>query len=180
MPRRLTRRAWTIRSRIGRWQEHCPAAGSRVSVLDVGGTDARLAARLAAGDDLALAEVFDRLASAVYSAALRVPGTCAAAQDVVQDVFVALWIHPGRYDPAAGTLRTSCGAGPAPGRGSGAGRTAPDRAAGAAPAADAQGRQSPSPCERCRPRKPPARCGRRSACCQTSSAGSSSSPTSRG
>lgn len=86
--------------------EHCTAAATRVSVRGVGGSDALLAARLAAGDDHALAEVFDRLASAVYGAALRVLGTGAAAQDVVQDVFVELWSHPDRYDPAAGTLRT--------------------------------------------------------------------------
>lgn len=83
----------------------CPVAGSRASVHEVGGTDALLAARLAAGDDVALAEVFDRLAPAVYSGALRVLGHRAAAQDVVQDVFVQLWSHPGRYDPAAGPLR---------------------------------------------------------------------------
>jgi len=86
--------------------EHCAVAASRVSVMDVGGTDALLAARLAAGDDHALAEVFDRLAPAAYGAALRVLGNGAAAQDVVQDVFVELWSHPDRYDPAAGTLRT--------------------------------------------------------------------------
>jgi RNA polymerase sigma-70 factor, ECF subfamily len=83
----------------------CPVAVTRVSVLEVGGTDALLAARLAAGDHVALAEVFDRLAPAVYSGALRVLGHHAAAQDVVQDVFVELWSHPGRYDPAAGSLR---------------------------------------------------------------------------
>ena len=83
----------------------CPVAGSRASVHEVGGTDALLAARLAAGDDVALAEVFDRLAPAVYRGALRVLGHRAAAQDVVQDVFVELWSHPGRYDPAAGPLR---------------------------------------------------------------------------
>ncbi len=86
--------------------EHCAVALSRVSVRGVGGSDALVAARLAAGDDHALAEVFDRLASAVYGAALRVLGNGAAAQDVVQDVFVELWRHPDRYDPAAGTLRT--------------------------------------------------------------------------
>jgi RNA polymerase sigma-70 factor, ECF subfamily len=86
--------------------EHCAAVASRVSVRDVGGTDALLAARLAAGDDHALAEVFDRLAPTVYGAALRVLGNGAAAQDVVQDVFVELWRHPDRYDPAAATLRT--------------------------------------------------------------------------
>jgi RNA polymerase sigma-70 factor (ECF subfamily) len=68
--------------------------------------DALLAARLAAGDDHALTEVFDRLAPTVYSAAQVVLGNGAAAQDVVQDVFVELWSHPGRYDPAEGTLRT--------------------------------------------------------------------------
>ena len=83
----------------------CPVAGSRTSVHDVGGTDALLAARLAAGDDRALAEVFDRLAPAVYGGALGVLGHHAAAQDVVQDVFVELWSHPGRYDPDAGPLR---------------------------------------------------------------------------
>ena len=71
-----------------------------------GSNDSLLAARLAAGDDGALAEAFDRLAPAVYSGALRVLGDDAAAQDVVQDVFVELWRHPGRYDPAVGTLRT--------------------------------------------------------------------------
>ena len=84
----------------------CPVTGSRVSVQGVGGTDALLAALLEAGDDLALAEVFDRFGSAVYGAALRVVGDSAAAQDVVQDVFVELWLHPGRYDPAVGPLRT--------------------------------------------------------------------------
>jgi RNA polymerase sigma-70 factor (ECF subfamily) len=69
-------------------------------------TDALLAARLAAGDEWALAEAFDLLAPAVHRAALRVLGDGAAAQDVVQDVFVELWCHPGRYDPAAGSLRT--------------------------------------------------------------------------
>jgi RNA polymerase sigma-70 factor, ECF subfamily len=85
---------------------YCPAATGGVRFQDVGGTDAVLAARLAAGDDLALAEVYDRLAPAVYGGALRVLGSDAAAQDVVQDVFVELWRHPTRYNPKAGSLRT--------------------------------------------------------------------------
>jgi RNA polymerase sigma-70 factor (ECF subfamily) len=86
--------------------DYCPAATSRVSVRGVGGTDAVLAARLTAGDDYALAEVFDALGRSVYGSALGVLGDDSAAQDVVQDVFVELWSHPDRYDPAAGTLRT--------------------------------------------------------------------------
>ena len=80
--------------------------GRCVSVSPVRGADALLAARLAAGDDYALAEVFDRFGSVVYGAAIRIIGDGSSAQDVVQDVFVDLWAHPGRYDPAAGPLRT--------------------------------------------------------------------------
>ena len=72
----------------------------------VGGPDTRLTQRLAAGDDHALAEIFDRLAPAVYGAAVRVLGDGSAAQDVVQDVFVELWRDPARYDPATASLRT--------------------------------------------------------------------------
>jgi RNA polymerase sigma-70 factor, ECF subfamily len=84
----------------------CPAPASRASVPWVEATDALLTARLAAGDDRALAEAFDQLGPAVYGAALRVLGEWNAAQDVAQDVFVELWSHPDRYDPAAGSLRT--------------------------------------------------------------------------
>jgi RNA polymerase sigma-70 factor (ECF subfamily) len=86
--------------------EHCRRAGSRASVQGVEGSDALLAARLAAGDDRALADVFDQLAPSVYGGALRVLGNGSAAQDVVQDVFVELWSHPDRYDPTLGSLRT--------------------------------------------------------------------------
>jgi RNA polymerase sigma-70 factor, ECF subfamily len=73
-----------------------------VKVVEDG--DALLAARLAAGDEFALAEAFDRYAPDVYRAALLVLRSDAAAQDIVQDVFVELWRHPGRYDPALGTF----------------------------------------------------------------------------
>jgi RNA polymerase sigma-70 factor (ECF subfamily) len=64
-----------------------------------------LAARLAAGDDRALAEVFDEFGPAVHTTALEILGD-SAAQDVVQDVFVDLWCHPQRYDESLGTLRS--------------------------------------------------------------------------
>jgi RNA polymerase sigma-70 factor, ECF subfamily len=68
--------------------------------------DSLLAARLTAGDDRALAELFAAAGHAVYGAAVRVVGDHAVAQDVVQDVFVDLWCHPERYDPALASLRT--------------------------------------------------------------------------
>jgi RNA polymerase sigma-70 factor (ECF subfamily) len=72
----------------------------------VAANDALLAARLAAGDDNALAEAFDGLGSVVYGAALGVLRDSVAAQDVVQDVFVELWRNPGRYDARVAPLRT--------------------------------------------------------------------------
>jgi RNA polymerase sigma-70 factor (ECF subfamily) len=90
-------------------RRHCPGTGIRVSVTGVEGSDALLAARLAAGDDHALAEVFDRLAPAAYGAALGVLGAGPAAEDVVQDVFVELWTRPDQYDPSAGPLRAYLG-----------------------------------------------------------------------
>ena len=75
--------------------EHCPQAASQASVRGVKGSDALLAARLAAGDDRALAEIFDQLASSVYGSALRIVGNGSVAQDVVQDVLVE--IHDDRF-----------------------------------------------------------------------------------
>jgi RNA polymerase sigma-70 factor (ECF subfamily) len=81
-------------------------------VAHVGGTvravesaGSLLIARLAAGDDRALAEVLDEFGPAVHVTALQILGD-PAAQDVVQDVFVDLWCHPQRYDESLGTLRT--------------------------------------------------------------------------
>jgi RNA polymerase sigma-70 factor (ECF subfamily) len=75
------------------------------SVRGVGSTDALLAARLEAGDDRALAEAIDALGAPVYATALRVLRDASTAQDVVQDVFVDLWCHPGRFDETHGSLR---------------------------------------------------------------------------
>jgi RNA polymerase sigma factor (sigma-70 family) len=68
--------------------------------------DARLRERLVAGDDDALAEVYDRWAALVHTVAARVTGDRAAAEDVTQEVFVQLWQRPERFDPARGTMRT--------------------------------------------------------------------------
>jgi RNA polymerase sigma-70 factor (ECF subfamily) len=72
----------------------------------VSGSDAALVARITAGDEHALAEVFDAMAPLVYEAARRVVGHEAQAQDVVQDVFVQLWTHPERYDSRLSALGT--------------------------------------------------------------------------
>ncbi len=87
----------------------CAVGPRPPSVTRMGSSDAQLVARLAAGDDHALAEIFDELAGVVHAAARRIVGQEALAYDVVQDVFVRLWTHPERYDDSAGTLATYLG-----------------------------------------------------------------------
>jgi RNA polymerase sigma-70 factor (ECF subfamily) len=41
----------------------------------------------------------------LYRFAYRMTGSAAAAEDVVQDCFLALWRNPAAYDPGRGTLR---------------------------------------------------------------------------
>jgi RNA polymerase sigma-70 factor (ECF subfamily) len=65
--------------------------------------------RLVSGDEAALTEVYDQFASFVYGLALRVIGDPRAAEDVSQDVFVAIWERPDAFDPERGSLRTWLG-----------------------------------------------------------------------
>jgi RNA polymerase sigma-70 factor (ECF subfamily) len=48
---------------------------------------------------------FEQHKDAVYRFAWRMSGSAAAAEDITQDAFVGLLRHPGRFDPARGTLR---------------------------------------------------------------------------
>jgi RNA polymerase sigma-70 factor (ECF subfamily) len=61
--------------------------------------------RIAAGDETALAEVYDEYSPLVYGLALRTTRDRATAEDVTQDVFVNLWKQPHRFDPERGSLR---------------------------------------------------------------------------
>lgn len=73
---------------------------------DHGHDDATLVARIAEGDRDALETVFQRYGGAVESMARRVLRSEALAEDTVQEVFVAFWESPERFDPARGSLRT--------------------------------------------------------------------------
>ena len=71
--------------------------------------DADLARRIVDGDELALAEIYDRFSPLVYGLALRMIGDGRAAEDVTQEVFLQLWQNPGRFDAERGSLRTFLG-----------------------------------------------------------------------
>ena len=64
----------------------------------------RLVARVRAGDQQALAELYDRYSSVVYAVALRVLQDAAAAEDVLQDIFLRLWRNPDAFDASRGSL----------------------------------------------------------------------------
>jgi RNA polymerase sigma-70 factor (ECF subfamily) len=68
-----------------------------------------LAARLAAGDDDAIGEVFDRYGAFVLGVARRIAGSVSIAEEVVQEVFVGLWQNPEGFDPQRGSLRAYLG-----------------------------------------------------------------------
>ena len=68
------------------------------------GDDLRLVARLRAGDQQALSELYDRYSSVVYGVALRILQDTGAAEDLLQDIFLQLWRKPDAFDSSRGSL----------------------------------------------------------------------------
>lgn len=54
----------------------------------------------------ALAELYDRYASTLLALARRILGGTSDADDVLQEVFVHVWNHAARYDPARSSVST--------------------------------------------------------------------------
>jgi RNA polymerase sigma-70 factor (ECF subfamily) len=68
--------------------------------------DMALMRRVAASEDKAIEELYDRFASLVYRMALQTMPTRAEAEDAVQEVFVRLWMTAARYDDERAALVT--------------------------------------------------------------------------
>ncbi|HEX5433751.1 MAG TPA: sigma-70 family RNA polymerase sigma factor [Candidatus Angelobacter sp.] len=66
--------------------------------------EAALIARLRAGDESAMADIYDRYSGIVYAVALRVLGNTGSAEDVMQEVFLQLWRNPHAFDADRGKL----------------------------------------------------------------------------
>ena len=64
-----------------------------------------MAAALAAGNQGALAELYDRYAGLAYGVAMRVLGDPGRAEDAVQDAFISVWNHAASFDAGRGSLR---------------------------------------------------------------------------
>ena len=66
--------------------------------------DAALLARIVDRDERAVEELYQRYSGPLYSLAYQVTNADRFAQDVVQEVFVALWRDAARFDPARGNV----------------------------------------------------------------------------
>ena len=62
--------------------------------------------RVAAGDEAAVGELYDRFSSLVFRVARQLLPTQADAEDAVQEVFIRLWQTADRYDPRRAKLVT--------------------------------------------------------------------------
>jgi RNA polymerase sigma factor (sigma-70 family) len=86
-----------------------PSAGPLVSsgavTDDIAVWERTMVARVAAGDSDALAAIYDQYAPLIHGIARRLVGD-EGASDVCQEVFIALWRQPDRFDSQRGSLRT--------------------------------------------------------------------------
>jgi len=83
-----------------------PPAGARAG--RPAGDDAldQLMTQVAGGDELAFAELYRRVASAVFGLVGKVVRNPALSEEVTQEVFVELWRGASRFDPGRGTARS--------------------------------------------------------------------------
>ena len=66
--------------------------------------EAELLLRIRAKDERAIEALYERYSGPLYSLAYQVTGADRFAQEVVQEVFVAVWKEAGRFDPTRGAL----------------------------------------------------------------------------
>lgn len=69
-------------------------------------SDGELAEAIAAGDENAFLQVYDAHGAVLFGVVARLLRDRDAAADVVQEVFVTVWLRASRYEPALGSLRT--------------------------------------------------------------------------
>jgi RNA polymerase sigma factor (sigma-70 family) len=68
--------------------------------------DEKLVQKVTEGDQQALGELYDRYGRPAYSLARRICADEGLAEDVVQEVFLAFWRDPRRFDPTRGAFVT--------------------------------------------------------------------------
>lgn len=81
-------------------------AASRANGRAQDPADEALVSRIVNGDQSALGGLYDRYGRPAYSLARRICADDGIAEDVVQEVFLAFWRDPSRYDSARGSFGT--------------------------------------------------------------------------
>jgi RNA polymerase sigma factor (sigma-70 family) len=71
--------------------------------------DFDLLARVSSGDKRALASLYDRHSTLVYSVALRVCRDAPSAEEVLQNIFLQMWLAPQQFASEPGSLDTRLG-----------------------------------------------------------------------
>jgi len=71
---------------------------------DIDPEDRDLLARIGRGDERAMASLYDRHSTMVYSVALRVGRDSASAEEVTQNVFMRIWLAPQQFASAPARL----------------------------------------------------------------------------
>ena len=77
-----------------------------MAVGEIKATDEMLVEHVAAGDQDALAELYDRYQALTFGMAVRITGDWTVAQDVVQETFIGVWRASGRFAADRATART--------------------------------------------------------------------------
>jgi RNA polymerase sigma-70 factor (ECF subfamily) len=71
---------------------------------DEDSADAELLRRIGAGDRRAVEQLYQRFRRPAFALALRILADDVLAEDVLQDVFVAVWRDPGAFDRSRGSV----------------------------------------------------------------------------
>ena len=79
-------------------------SGARTSDGEV--SDASLLRAIQAGEQEAIAALYDRYSGVAYGLAMRITGDGTLAEDVVQDAYVSVWKQAGRFDPERGQVKS--------------------------------------------------------------------------
>lgn len=94
-------------TRVGGRRQPVPSRRSRAAPGQIeGSSDAELARKVADADEVALSELYHRFGPPCYSLARRICADDRLAEDVVHNVFRALWRDPWRFRPARGSIGT--------------------------------------------------------------------------
>jgi RNA polymerase sigma-70 factor, ECF subfamily len=90
------------------WTRREPARPAEDTAARPSGDDqlGRLLLQVAGGDEPAFAELYRRVAPAVFGLVGKVVRSPAQAEEVAQEVFVEVWRSASRFDPGRGTARS--------------------------------------------------------------------------